>query len=197
MPLIRLFFIIITLILLVSCRTNVSTHVASEETVEPSVQAVPKSSRDLLLTRGALAPDFLLAGFNGETYRLSDQKGKGVVLNFWASWCGPCRWEMPYFEKNWKEYQENILFVGVAVRDFEEEARLFSELTGVSYPNGLDNNGEIAALYNVASMPTTYFIDKDGLIVRGLIGATNEGTLKWFIDNLFKNTEQQNGISES
>lgn len=192
MALIRLFFIIVSLMLLVGCRTNVSTAVDADETVENSASSVPKSSRDMLLTRGSLAPDFLITAFDGKTYRLSEHRGKGVVLNFWASWCGPCRWEMPYFEENWKEYQENILFVGIAVRDFEEEARLFSELTGVTYPNGLDNNGEIAAIYNVTSMPTTYFIDKDGLIVRGLIGATNEGTLKWFLDNLFKNTELQN-----
>ena len=197
MALIRLLFIILSLMLLLGCRTNVSTAVTADETVDNSAPSVPKSSRDMLLTRGSIAPDFLITAFDGKTYRLSEHREKGVVLNFWASWCGPCRWEMPYFEENWKEYQDNILFVGVAVRDFEEQARLFSELTGVTYPNGLDNNGEIAAIYNVTSMPTTYFIDKDGLIVRGLIGATNEGTLKWFIDNLFKNTEQQNGISES
>jgi thiol-disulfide isomerase/thioredoxin len=140
----------------------------------------------MLLARGVVAPDFIVTDFDGIKYELAENLGKGIVLNFWASWCGPCRWEMPFFEEKWREHQDNLSFVGIAVRDFEDEARLFTNITGVTYPNALDKNGEIAAKYNVGSMPTTYFIDKDGFIVRGLIGATNEGTLEWFIENLFQ-----------
>ena len=176
------------MLLLVACRTNVSTAVVLDEPVKRTSAEPRKTGRDILLPRGSVAPDFVIRSFDGQKYRLSENLGKGVVLNFWASWCHPCRWEMPFFEENWKGYQDDLSFVGIAVNDLEYEARAFAESTGVTYPNGLDVNGEIALMYKVSSMPTTYFIDKNGLIVRGLIGATNEGTLNWFIKTLFKKT---------
>ena len=183
-------FISIIIILFASCRTDVSSAVVPDEPLETaSLEPKQRSGRDMLLPRGSVAPDFVISDFNGEKYQLSENRGKGVVVNFWASWCQPCRWEMPFFEENWKEYQDNLSFVGIAVSDYEDDARAFADLTEVTYPNGLDDGGEIASMYKVSGMPTTYFIDKDGLIVRGLIGATNEGTLKWFIENLFKDRQ--------
>ena len=129
------------------------------------------------------ATDFELTLFDGETLRLSELQGQVVVLNFWASWCPPCRWEMPSFEKTYQEYKnDGVLFVGVAISDFESAALEFAELTGVTYPIGLDTTGEISRAYRVLSLPTTVFIDPRGNIARRLSNVTNEAVLKIFIE---------------
>ena len=105
-----------------------------------------------------------------------------VVLNFWASWCPPCRWEMPAFERIWQEYQDQgVVFLGVAVSDFEEDARTFAEGVGVTYHLGMDTTGEIATTYRILGMPTTYFIDRQGNVAKTLINAANEGVLRVFL----------------
>ena len=128
------------------------------------------------------APDFALETFAGETLRLSDLRGKVVVLNFWASWCPPCRWEMPFFETISQEYKERgVIFLGVAISDTMEDASDFADSVGVTYPLALDAAGETARDYEVLGLPTTFLIDKDGAIQRRL-GAANEATLKIFLD---------------
>ena len=113
---------------------------------------------------------------------MSDFEGKVVVLNFWASWCPPCRWEMPFFERMSQEYEEqDVVFLGVAISDTLENVRAFAEGVGVTYPNGLDETGEIARNYSVVSLPTTFFIGKDGNVERRLSSAANEGVLKVFL----------------
>ncbi len=105
-----------------------------------------------------------------------------MVLNFWASWCQPCRYEMPAFEAIWQEYRDQgVVFVGVAVSDFEEDARAFSEEVGVTYPLGLDIEDKVANSYHITAMPTTYFIDRDGNVARKRTGYANEGVLRIFI----------------
>lgn len=128
------------------------------------------------------AHDFEMDTFDGGVVRLSDFEGKIVVLNFWASWCPPCRWEMPFFETMHQEYKDqDVVFLGVAISDTLENARGFAESTGVTYPIGLDDTGEIARNYNVVSLPTTFFIGKDGTVERRLSSAANEGVLKVFL----------------
>ena len=149
---------------------------------EQATAMAPVTARLEVLEQGTEAPDFEVDLLDGEKLRLSELKGKGVVLNFWASWCGPCRWEMPAFEKAWQEHQhQNIAFVGIAIQDFEKESRRFAEEVGVSYPLGYDGTGEIGDAYEVRNLPTTYFIDANGRVVRGLVGAVNEGALRIFL----------------
>ena len=134
------------------------------------------------LELGAPAPDFEVTRFNGETLRLSDLHGQVVVLNFWASWCPPCRREMPAFEDAWLGSRDDgVVFVGLASGDIEADARAFAEQVGVTYPLGLDLDGAVANEYLVRVMPTTYFIDRDGLLQRKLSGFVNLGVLKVFI----------------
>ncbi|MDP6453667.1 MAG: TlpA disulfide reductase family protein [SAR202 cluster bacterium] len=130
----------------------------------------------------SMAHDFEMTLFSGETLALSDLQGQVVVLNFWASWCPPCRWEMASFETMYQEYRDQgVIFVGVAVSDFEEDAREFAELTGVTYPLGRDLSG-ISRDYRVLSLPTTVFIDTEGQIARTLRNAANEAVLRLFIE---------------
>ena len=155
-------------------------------TPEPTVTATPAPTPRTILstssTGGEAAPDFEVETFDGETLRLSDLRGKVVVLNFWASWCPPCRWEMPFFETMWQEYGERgVVFVGIAMSDTLENVKAFAEEAGVTYPVALDTTTEIARDYEILSLPTTYFIGKDGNIERKLTSAANEGLLKVFL----------------
>ena len=141
------------------------------------VRIQPRATRET-----GKAIDFEIETFDGETIRLSDFEGKVVVLNFWASWCPPCRWEMPFFERMSQEYEDqDVVFLGVAISDTLENVRAFAEGVGVTYPNGLDETGEIARDYSVVSLPTTFFIGKDGNVERRLSSAANEGVLKVFL----------------
>ena len=155
-------------------------------TPEPTVTATPAPTPRTILstsnTDAEAAPDFEVETFDGETLRLSDLNGKVVVLNFWASWCPPCRWEMPFFETMWQEYRDQgVVFVGIAMSDTLENVKAFAEESGVTYPVGLDTTTEIARAYEVLSLPTTFFIGKDGNIERKLTSPANEGLLKVFL----------------
>ena len=146
----------------------------------------PSEARTLDLGSGGPAPDFELTLLDGDSLRMSDLRGQVVVLNFWGSWCGPCRWEMPSFENIWQEYKDRgVVFVGVAVLDFEENARAFAEEAGVTYPLGLDVSGKIAEEYGVStggvvSVPTTFLIDREGNRARRF-GIANEAILRIFL----------------
>ena len=134
------------------------------------------------LELGAPAPDFDVTLFDGGQMRLSDLAGQVVVLNFWASWCPPCRDEMPSFEQAWLAARDDgVVFVGLATGDIEADARAFADHVGVTYPLGLDLDGAVADRYLIRVMPTTYFIDRDGLLQRKLSGYVNQGVLKVFL----------------
>lgn len=139
------------------------------------------SARTVDRGSGEPAADFELRLFGGDLLRMSDLKGKVVVLNFWASWCPPCRAEMPDFEEMWREMRDDgVVFVGVAVSDSPDEARAFVEATGVTYPVGVDSSGSIAVDYRVLSLPTTFLIDREGREARRF-GLANRGALRILI----------------
>jgi len=114
------------------------------------------------------ANDFSLHSLDGnKKVELKDFKGKPVVINFWASWCGPCREEMPFLERSWKQYRDKgVIFIGIDVLDDEKTAREFLTAFGISYANLKDQSGEVASKYGVIGLPATIFIDKEGRIVR-------------------------------
>ncbi len=123
------------------------------------------------------APDFELELFSGKTIKLSDFKGKKpVILNFWASWCGPCREEAPLLTKVGKEYADEVEFIGIVVNDSQKNAQAFIDEFGVPYVNGHDTSG-IGPAYRVTGIPETFWIDKDGQIIDRWIGAIDEANL--------------------
>jgi peroxiredoxin len=108
------------------------------------------------------APDFRLRAFDGRSVALSDFRGKPVVLNFWASWCTPCRQEMPNLERVWKEFREQGLVVlGIDVLDDEKDARAFLKALNITYPNVFDPDQTRMRLYRVGALPTTILIDRE------------------------------------
>jgi cytochrome c biogenesis protein CcmG/thiol:disulfide interchange protein DsbE len=114
------------------------------------------------------APDFSLGLFDGSTLTLHDAlaTGKPLVLNFWASWCGPCADEAPLLQAAAQREGDRVQFVGVNVEDIDADAQTFLRQNGISYPNGSGNAGAISVTYGMRGVPETYFIAPDGRLIR-------------------------------
>ncbi|GIV75666.1 MAG: hypothetical protein KatS3mg050_0060 [Litorilinea sp.] len=118
-----------------------------------------------------LAPPFTVTTFDGETISLEDLRGKGVVLNFWASWCDPCREEAPLLEQTWRRERDNgIVFIGLDYLDQEPAARAYLAEYDITYPNGPDLRSQAARRYGIKGVPETFFIDPEGRIIGIVIG---------------------------
>ena len=114
---------------------------------------------------GQPAPDFALKSSSGDNLRLSEHRGDVVMVNFWATWCGPCRQEMPLLDELYSRYQRvGFSLLGVNIDDNSSKAmNMISEL-GVSFPVLFDNRKEVSKLYNVDAMPVTVIIDREGTV---------------------------------
>lgn len=132
------------------------------------------------------APDFKITDSEGNEVHLSDFVGKPVVLNFWASWCGPCKMEMPDFDEKYAELGDEIHFLMVNMTDGSREtvdaAKAFIEEQGYSFPVYFDTEMDAAITYSVNSIPTTYFIDAEGNAIAQAMGAIDAATLQTGID---------------
>ena len=128
------------------------------------------------------APDFTVQDADGNDVKLSDLQGKPVVLNFWASWCPPCKEEMPYFNNVYEDLGSEVHFMMVCLadgaRETKESGMAFIEDKGFTFPVYFDMSGEASAAYGIQSIPATYFIDADGYLVTRAEGGIPEGTLR-------------------
>ena len=132
------------------------------------------------------APDFTVYDAEGKAVKRSDMQGTPVVLNFWASWCPPCKSEMPDFDAVYQELGGEVQFMMVDLtdggRETAETGAAYIKEQGYTFPVFFDTDGEAARAYAVRSIPTTMFIDKDGYIVTGVQGAISEANLRRGID---------------
>jgi len=134
---------------------------------------------------GARAPDFSAPTLDGSSMRLSDLRGRAVILNFWATWCEPCRAEMPLLDDRSRTLAERGLAVlGVNFDEAVEDVRAFRDELGLTFPLLLDPGGELQSLYRVIGYPTTYFIDADGVIRAVHLGVMDEALLDDYLADL-------------
>lgn len=123
---------------------------------------------------GGPAPGFQLQSLDGQTISLSDLRGSPVLLNFWATWCGPCRLEMPFLQEVYEDQEwaaRGLVMLAVNLQEPGETVRKFVEENGFTFTVLLDTGGEVGNLYNISGIPTTYFIDNDGIIKNVKMGA--------------------------
>ncbi len=121
---------------------------------------------------GKLAPDFTLNDLDGQEVSLSGLRGKPVLLNFWATWCGPCRIEMPFLQKVYEKWTgKELVLLAVNLQEDPAKVREFVESAGYSFPVLLAAGNEVPLSYNVRGIPATFFIDVDGVIRDIKIGA--------------------------
>ena len=114
---------------------------------------------------GFQASDFELASLEGEPIRLSELEGKIIILNFWATWCQPCRTEMPALERVWNQYRErDLIILAVNLQESPQRVSAFVQEIGLTFPILLDDDGQVFQQYQVQLYPTTYFIDRGGII---------------------------------
>lgn len=153
-----------------------------EETGAPQDSAAPEETERPKVE----APDFTAVDADGTEVKLSDYVGKPIVLNFWASWCSPCKSEMPEFNAAWEELDGEVQFLMVnmtdGARETVESAREYVEGEGFTFPVLFDTKSEAAIAYSAYSLPTTYFIDAEGYVTARAVGAIDGETLQKGLD---------------
>ena len=133
----------------------------------------------------SVARDFEVQLIGGGTLKLSDLRGQVVMVDFWASWCAPCRVEAPTLTKVYREFQgKDVQFVGVSIWDNIGDAEVFIQQEGQTYPTGFDGSGVIAIDYGVRGIPEKYFIGRDGVVAKKLVGPLTETVLRDTINEL-------------
>lgn len=131
-----------------------------------------------LLTEGDIAPDFELIDLDGEKHRLSDYRGEGVMLNFWGTWCEPCKREMPAMERQYEHFKDqgvNLLTINIAQSEFEVEN--FLNTLGVEFPTVIDKTRDVMTAYNVIDLPASIFIQPDGKVLKIKTGEMSEADI--------------------
>jgi len=121
---------------------------------------------------GELAPDFYFETPEGESSSISQIKGTPVLVNFWATWCSPCTYEMPFLQQVYEDWpEEELAMLAINIQEGSSQVSQFMQSQGFSFPVLLDSNGNVAQRYNVHGIPSTFFINSDGVIQEIKIGA--------------------------
>lgn len=138
---------------------------------------------------GKPAPDFSFETLDGNSFRLSEHFGQPIVVNFWSTWCPPCRDEAQILEHAWRKYDsQTVIFVGVDIQEDATtgltDARTFLSQFDITYINGMDDDGSITIDYGVIGLPVTFFIDSKGIVVQRWVGAITSTQLQTSIEQL-------------
>ena len=169
-----------------SLLTENSEQAVIEEEVSEEASSENANSEEAESQELVMAPDFTVYDAEGNAVSLSDFIGKPTVVNFWASWCGPCQMEMPDFDEMYQELGDEVNFFMVNMTDGSREtveaAKKFIEDSGYSFPIYFDTDLDAAMTYGVNSLPSTYFIDAEGHAIARGQGAIDAETLKYGID---------------
>ena len=185
--------LIVVLLVAAMIGTYVKQQIDKDREIETTSLGKEMDERKIGLKNGDTPPDFTLTSLDGKDVTLSELRGKKVVLNFWATWCPPCKAEMPhmqnYYEQNAKKDNVEIIAVNLtqAERDVTEDEKIDSVMTfresfDLTFPILLDPKNSAGLDYQVITIPTTYFIDSNGYIQRAIRGPMNAEMLKSYVD---------------
>ena len=134
---------------------------------------------------GKPASTFVLPAIGGGEVDLADYSGQPIVINFWASWCPPCKREAVTLESSWREHAaDGVQFVGVDIQDTDEDAAAYLAEFDATYPNGVDRVGRVTVDYGVIGLPVTFFVNRAGIVERRWVGAIGEGQLETWVGEL-------------
>jgi len=147
-------------------------------------QSGDSNSQPVIPEVNKAAPDFALTTISGESVRLSELRGRIVALNFWATWCGPCRLEMPLLQSYADRYPGELTVLAINDAEPVEKVRLYVDDLGLSFPILLDEIEAVTRLYRVRGFPTTVFIDRDGKIRYQHLGVLVEDQLRGYLNEL-------------
>lgn len=152
---------------------------------------------DIKPEEGAMAPDFLLEELRGGEVRLSDLRGQPVVINFWATWCAPCRKEMPQFVDAYAKHKDQgLVILAVNLQEGKSIARRFADDYGMDFPVAIDRDGEVGDQYRLLGLPTTFFIDRQGIIRSIFTGPFQEEQRGTNVQGAIEATELERRIQE-
>jgi thiol-disulfide isomerase/thioredoxin len=137
------------------------------------------SDRQTAPQRGFLAPDFTLSTLSGDTLRLSELRGRPALINFWASWCGPCRAETPHLQAAFEAHaDQGLIVLGVNQMESPPDAARFAAEFGLTFPIPLDRDGDVSGVYGARALPMSFFVDADGVIRDVFIGPMSSGLIE-------------------
>lgn len=134
--------------------------------------------------RGEAPPEFTLMGLDGHSHSLKDYRGKAVILNFWASWCAPCRVEMPLLQTTWERLSNKLVVLGINTGEDEKTITGFMNELNLTFPVLLDQENLVARRYSVFGLPTTYFVDANGILKDRSLGPLTPTDLKMYLEGV-------------
>ena len=177
--------VIIVLVAIVSISVIIQGCIGSTEKI--TTDAEPDKSVADTNKIGYPAPDFTLIDLDGNTVQLSELKGKVVFINFWASWCPPCRAEMPEIGAIYQKYKtKGVVVLGVDLLEPEDWVRQYVQKGGFNWTFVVDTTGEVAAAYNIIRIPTSFFIDTEGVIRSKGVGDMTMRTMEAHLKEAMK-----------
>ncbi|MFJ7889375.1 redoxin domain-containing protein [Lysinibacillus xylanilyticus] len=187
--------LIVVLLVAAMIGTYVKQQIDKDREIETTSLGKEMDERKIGLKNGDTPPDFTLTSLDGKDVTLSELRGKKVVLNFWATWCPPCKAEMPHMQNYYEQYakKDNVEIIAVnlthAERDVTDDAKVDSVMTfrdsyNLTFPILLDPKNSVGEDYQILTIPTTYFIDSNGYIQRAIKGPMNVEMLKQYVEAL-------------
>ena len=182
--------VIVLALVLFTAGNYIKQQIGKNEAISDNAKGYEvKLGEDVGLQKGQQAPDFTLTNLQGDEVTLSELQGKKVILNFWATWCPPCKAEMPHMQDYYKDYadKDNVEIVGVNLTYTNEKIEFieqFVESYKLTFPILLEKTEVVAKKYEILTIPSTFFIDTEGKIQQQIIGPLDTNGLRDYVSNL-------------